>query len=59
MSDQQLLKLMDDEIKQAVVEQRHHIRERGDKASTALLIPMVILLAVTMLIVIYPAVSGF
>ena len=59
VSDQQLLKLMDDEIKQAVVEQRHHIRERGDKASTALLIPMVILLAVTMLIVIYPAVSGF
>ena len=59
VNDKQLLKLMDDEIRQAVAEQRDNIRERGEKASTALLIPMVILLAVTMLIVIYPAVSGF
>ena len=59
VSDEKLLKLMDDEIRQAVGEQHDNIRERGEKATTALLIPMVMLLAVTMLIVIYPAVSGF
>ena len=59
VSDENLLKLMDEEIKFAVSEQHDNVRERGEKASTALLIPMVMLLAVTMLIVIYPAMSGF
>ena len=59
VSDEQLLKLMDVEISQVVCEQQNTIRERGEKSSTALLIPMVMLLAVTMLIVIFPAVSGF
>ncbi len=59
MGNDQLLKLMKDERVQVLAKRREYVRQRGETASTKMLFPMIILLALTMLVIIYPAFAGF
>ena len=50
-----LLKLLDDEIKNNIYLKREHIRKKGEQASEKLLLPTLILLLLVMGLVMYPA----
>ncbi len=54
----QLMRLLDQEVRDAETEAREEAKKKGEKAQEKLLIPMVLLMIVVIGIVIYPAVAG-
>ncbi len=59
MGTKDLRNLMETEAQTALKKRREFAKKQGEEASTKLLFPMVVLLAVVMLIIIYPAMAGF
>lgn len=54
-----LLKYMEEEVKTSYNVRKEFARRLGEEASTKLLFPMIVLMAIVMVIVIVPAVTGF
>lgn len=54
----QLLNLLEQEVKDAEAETKEAARRKGEQASQKLLLPMILLLAVVVGVVLYPAVAG-
>lgn len=52
-------RVMEDEIHIATQLREENARQKGEKASTKLLVPMILMLFVTMLVVIYPVMKSF
>lgn len=59
MGTKDLRNLMETEAQTALKKRREFAKKQGEEASTKLLFPMVVLLAVVMLIIVYPAMAGF
>lgn len=59
MGTKDLRNLMETETQIALKKRREYAKKQGEEASTKLLFPMVVLLATVMLLVVYPAVTGF
>lgn len=59
MGTKDLRNLMEMEVQAAQKKRRELAKKKGEEASTKLLFPMIVLLALVMIIIIYPALSGF
>jgi hypothetical protein len=57
--NQELLSVMQQEAKASFEERRSTARKLGEEAETKLLLPMIVMLAITMLIIIIPAYYSF
>ena len=57
--NQELLSVMQQEAKASFEERRNTARKLGEEAETKLLLPMIVMLAITMLIIIIPAYYSF
>ncbi len=58
MGTRDLRMLMVDEVKEAMEERKEYAKKKGEKASTKLLFPMIILMAVVITIIMFPAFVG-
>lgn len=59
MGTKDLRNLMETEAQTALKKRREYAKKQGEEASTKLLFPMVVLLATVMVLVLYPAMTGF
>ena len=59
MGTKNLRKLMEEEVFLSLEERKENARKKGEEASTKLIFPMVLLLAIVMVILIVPAFAGF
>ena len=53
-----LIKLLDQEVKQSYVTNRENIRKKGEQASEKLIVPTLLLMIVVIGIIVYPALTG-
>ena len=58
MGTKDLRELMVDEVKEAMEERKEYAKKKGEKASTKLLFPMIILMSVVIVIIMFPAFVG-
>ncbi len=59
MGTKDLRNLMENEMQTALKKRRESARKKGEEASTKLLLPMILLLALVMIMIVYPAMTGF
>lgn len=59
MGTKDLRNLMETEMQTALKKRREFAKKKGEEASTKLLVPMILLLALVMIMIIYPAMTGF
>lgn len=59
MGTKDLRNLMESEMQIALKKRREFAKKKGEEASTKLLLPMILLLALVMIMIVYPAVTGF
>lgn len=59
MGTKDLRNLMENEMQTALKKRRESARKKGEEASTKLLFPMILLLALVMIMIVYPAMTGF
>lgn len=54
----ELLKRLREEVRESGELRRHYVRKKGEEATTKLLVPMIMLLAMTMILIMLPAFMG-
>ena len=58
MGTRDLRVIMSDEVKEAMEVRKENAKKKGEKASTKLLFPMIVLMAVVIVIIMFPAFVG-